>query len=85
MKAARERVTEVRQRVNEVLQRAVPDPSLEIEFTIKEKNRRLLALEEERRSLNEEVAGRDGIIQQQRQQLEREAKAMQLMKDGARA
>ena len=43
------------------------DGSLEVTFAIKEKNRRLLTLEEDRRALAEELGSRDATIEQLRE------------------
>ena len=83
MRAMGDVTQEQRVRVTEALQGALQDGSLEVEFAIKEKNRRLLVLEEERREMKDEMATRDAVIVQLRQQLEREAKALALMKEGA--
>ena len=50
---------EQRSRVQEAVQLALRDGSLEVEFKIKEKNRRILELEEEKRNLKQECASRD--------------------------
>ena len=92
MRAFGRALSEQRSRVAEALQHALHDGGLEVEFALREKNRRLLALEEERRLLrdeqrrrDDELAAREALIAQLRAQLEREAEALALIKEGARA
>ena len=73
MRAIGRALSEQRSRVAEALQHALHDGGLEVEFALREKNRRLLALEEERRLLRDEkrrseheLSARDGQIAQLR-------------------
>ena len=70
--------SEQRAKVQEALQQTLRDGSLEIEFTIKEKNRKILAL-------MDELQGRDATIRALRERVAKSEKALVATQNGARS
>ena len=75
---------EQQSRVQEAVQGALRDGSLEWEFRIKEKNRMILTLEEDKRALKQECSSRESALAILHKRLENEQAALVAMQNGAR-